>query len=104
MKGKSVLRWAPSALAIVLAQPAFAQAEPDADRQASAFGGEDIVVTANRREENAQTAPVSVVAFGTEALLERGVRNLGDLTRVAPGIRFVHQGGSGNMNVVMRGL
>lgn len=65
---------------------------------------EEIVVTATRREESAQTVPVSVNAFSTQILEDRSVLNLGDLTRVAPGIRFVHQGGGGNMNVVLRGL
>ncbi|MFA5547668.1 MAG: TonB-dependent receptor [Porticoccaceae bacterium] len=65
---------------------------------------EEIVVTATRREESAQTVPVSVNAFSNEMLADRSVRDLGDLTRIAPGIRFVHQGGGGNMNVVLRGL
>jgi iron complex outermembrane receptor protein len=65
---------------------------------------EEIVVTATRRNESAQTVPVSVNAFSSQMLEDRSVRELGDLTRIAPGIRFVHQGGSGNMNVVLRGL
>ncbi|MEA3299404.1 MAG: TonB-dependent receptor [Pseudomonadota bacterium] len=65
---------------------------------------EEIVVTATRREENAQIVPVSVNVFSSEMLADRSVHNLGDLTRIAPGIRFVHQGGGGNMNVVLRGL
>jgi len=65
---------------------------------------EEIVVTATRREESAQTVPVSVNAFSSEMLEDRTVRQLGDLTRIASGIRFVHQGGGGNMNVTLRGL
>lgn len=92
-------------LAAVAAMPANGQVRGAAAQGAAedaAFN--DIIVTANRREENAQRAPVSVVALGAEALVERNVRSLGDLTSIAPGIRFVHQGGGGNMNVVMRGL
>lgn len=65
---------------------------------------EEVIVTATRREEGAQTVPVSVNAFSTQMLEDRNVRELGDLTRIAPGIRFVHQGDGGNMNVVLRGL
>jgi iron complex outermembrane receptor protein len=65
---------------------------------------DDIVVTARRREESAQTVPVSITALGGQALEERQVRSLGDLTNVAPGIRFVSQGGSGSMNVILRGI
>lgn len=65
---------------------------------------EEIVVTATRREEGAQSVPVSVNAFSSQMLEDRTVRDLADLTRIAPGIRFVHQGGGGNMNLVLRGL
>src|SRR5688572_22972935 len=65
---------------------------------------DDIVVTATRREENAQKVAVSVIALNATALEERNVRTLGDLTSVAPGIRFTQQGGGANMNVVIRGL
>ncbi|MFA5496501.1 MAG: Plug domain-containing protein, partial [Porticoccaceae bacterium] len=65
---------------------------------------EEVVITATRREQDSQTVPVSVNAFSASMLEERTVRDLGDLTKIAPGIRFVHQGGGGNMNVVMRGL
>jgi len=88
------------ALGIAAATQGLAQ---DA-RPAGARSIEEIVVTATRREESAQTVPVSVNAFSNEMIISRNVVQLGDLTRVAPGIRFVHQGGGGNMNVVMRGM
>ena len=76
-----------------------ATAESD---QSVAFN--DIVVTANRREQNAQKVSVSVIAIGAQALEERNIRTLGDLTAMAPGIRFAQQGGGAAMNVVIRGL
>src|SRR3546814_4429739 len=51
---------------------------------AEAVGGDrlgDIVVTARRREENAQTVPVSVTAFSGAALEQRNVHELQDLKR-----------------------
>ncbi|MDB5540584.1 MAG: TonB-dependent receptor [Devosia sp.] len=65
---------------------------------------EEVVVTARRREESAQTVPISVTALSATALAERQVHSLGDLTNAVPGLRFTHQGGGGNMNVVLRGL
>lgn len=77
---------------------------PSVDAAIGASEYKDIIVTANRREENAQRVAVSVIALGTEALEERNVRTLGDLTAMAPGLRFAQQGGGASMNIVMRGL
>lgn len=82
------------------AKPDAAPATADSDEN----GLRDIIVTANRREENAQKVPVSVVAFSGAALEEHHVTRLGDLTLIAPGLRFASQGGGAAMNVVMRGL
>jgi iron complex outermembrane receptor protein len=67
-------------------------------------GIEEIVITATRREESSQTVAVSVNAYSPEELEKRNFRELRDLTSISPGLRFVHQGGGGTMNVVMRGL
>lgn len=97
--------------AVILSAAAFSVAPYHAVAQTTENGPanrstqlEEVMVTARRREETSQIVPVSVNAFGSVALEERSIRSLGDLTSVAPGIRFVHQGGSGNMNVVLRGL
>jgi iron complex outermembrane recepter protein len=65
---------------------------------------EEIVVTARRREESAQTVPVSVSAFSAEALEQRSIENLEDLTRVTPGLRFAAEGGAQNTTISLRGL
>jgi iron complex outermembrane receptor protein len=81
-----------------------AAAQADAPAAKDGAGLADIIVTANRREENAQDVPVSVVAFSGEALEERSITRLGDLTRITPGLRFAPQGGGAALNVVLRGL
>lgn len=86
------------------AQAQTSQSTPPKADAAEQTGFDDIVVTATRREESAQKVPVSVIALNATALEERNVRSLGDLTSVAPGIRFSQQGGGANMNVVIRGL
>ena len=96
-----------SLLAVMAATSAHAEEAESGSANAPATAEDssgEILVTARRREENAQTVPVSVTVLGAEALTERSVRAMGDLTNVTPGIRFTHQGGGGNMNVIMRGL
>ena len=81
---------ATSAFALLFSVNAYAQSQP-ATPGASArteSGIEDIVVTARRREESAQTVPVSVTAFWGEALDQRNVRAIEDLSRITPGLRF----------------
>ncbi len=67
-------------------------------------GIRDIVVTARRREESAQTVPVSVTAFSAEELATRGVQLTQDLNVAVPGFRYSGIGGKSNMEIVMRGL
>src|SRR3546814_7362520 len=52
----------------------------------------DIIVTARRQEENIQTVPVSVTAFGSETLVSRGVTSTTDIQRIVPGVIFVGAG------------
>lgn len=73
---------------IALAMPGFAQ--PDA---ATADTGkpsemmlEEIVVTAQRREENIQRIAVSVQAFSPEEINRSGLQNPEDLNRLATGV------------------
>jgi iron complex outermembrane receptor protein len=47
---------------------------------------EEIVVTAQRREENLQDTPISIAAFGEEALIERGMTNLRNVTNYTPNV------------------
>jgi iron complex outermembrane receptor protein len=47
---------------------------------------EEIVVTAQRREQNLQDTPISIVAFGEEALVQRGMTNLRNVTNFTPNV------------------
>lgn len=49
---------------------------------------EEIVVTARKNEERAQDIPISVAAFTSEDLAERGAKDLFDITRFTPGFSF----------------
>ncbi|MDB5700918.1 MAG: TonB-dependent receptor [Sphingomonadales bacterium] len=67
-------------------------------------GFNDIVVTARRREESAQTVPVSITAFSGSMLEQRNVRELQDLNAITPGFRFSSEGGKNSNQLILRGL
>ncbi len=72
-------------LALLLAgtaMPALAQSA-DADKPE---GLGEIVVTAERREQNLQDVPVSATVLTGEQLTQRGVANLSDIQQVAPSV------------------
>lgn len=69
--------------ALLLANPALAQDAAPADE-----GIEDIVVTAQRRAERLQDAPLSVTALSANALTDRGIDNLADVSNFAPNLEL----------------
>ena len=56
---------------------------------------EEVLVVAQRRTQNLQQVPVSVQAFSAEDLQISGVKDVFDLSTIAPGLE-VRQGGSAN--------
>jgi len=55
----------------------------------SAGGGlEEIVVSAQRRSESAQSVPISITALSGEQLSASGVTSLPDIAQVTPGLQF----------------
>jgi iron complex outermembrane receptor protein len=87
-------------------QSAHAQTEAEAQSGTKATTAriDEIIVTARRREENAQTVPVSITALGAEQLSQKSIGSLEDLTRSIPGVRFTSEGGAGNTQISIRGL
>ena len=87
----SILR-ASSALLATLAAPAMAQEAPAApaeDAQAAQGSGiDEIIVTARRREESLQSAPITVTAFSGEQLEQKGITDFARLAQATPGINF----------------
>ena len=49
---------------------------------------EEVVVTARRREENLQTAPVAVSALSGDAMRQRGIANTSELTKSVPSLEI----------------
>jgi outer membrane receptor protein involved in Fe transport len=63
----------------------------------------DIIVTAQKREENLQDVPIAITAIGTEKLDELQVNEFADYARQVPSISF-QSAGPGFSNVYFRGV
>jgi iron complex outermembrane recepter protein len=76
-----------------LAFVAPATAQQSDERGASEIA--DIVVTARRREENLQDAPISVTAISGEQLAASGAKDASEIGRSAPNVTFLTSTNSG---------
>ncbi len=56
-------------------------------------GIEEVIVTARKRAESSQEVPISITAISAEDIKSMGVRNMGDLEGIVPGLNM---GGGGN--------
>jgi len=59
---------------------------------------EEVIVTAQRREEKLSDVPMTVQAFAQQDIDQQGLRTIDDLTRVAPGVTFLRSGSNANSN------
>ena len=81
-------------------QAAFAQ---DAPQGAEAESDGEIIVTANRREENLQDVPISVTALGEARLEEAHVASFDDYAKLLPSVSFQSFGPS-QSQIFFRGV
>ena len=89
-----------------LLTPAAVFAQDTASAGASARLDE-IIVTAQKREESLQSTPIAIAVLGSEDLEKRGITTLGDFTSGSvPSLRVVPFSGSrpSTMNITMRGI
>jgi iron complex outermembrane receptor protein len=91
---------ASAATALAMAQPALAQAPGDSEVPGA--GAEEIVVTAQRREQSIMTVPLSIQAASGEALAAQGIHDINSLQFVTPG--FQPASTSGFVQVFIRGI
>ncbi len=69
----------------------FAQAAPaGGDSTPNELG--DIIVTAEKRSESIQRVPLSIVAYGGEALAEFGAQDFSSLAARIPGVSLISAG------------
>ncbi len=74
------------ASASLMSAQAFAQDIPQGASEASNGGLEEIVVTAQKREQNLQDVPIAVTALTEDALESNRVMSVSDLSGLAPGV------------------
>ena len=65
------------------------------DGEAGRAGLEEIIVTAQRREERLQDVPIAVAAVTAEALRNNGIDTTRDLPQMVPSVQFTRSGASG---------
>lgn len=88
MGSRGNLRWALLATAAAQLTPATAFAQSVSDEAAAAAPGDEIVVTARKREESLQDVPISVQAFSSAALERAGIKDFSEVAYRVPGLKL----------------
>lgn len=92
---------------LVSAMPTLAQSA-DAGSGTRTWQLEEIVVTARKKEENLQDAPISISAFSGQSLEDRGVQKLIEIENFTPNLTFQNNpsfgGASSAAAIYIRGI
>ena len=92
-------------LSIIAVAGAGAGLLPDQAFAADTGAIETVVVTAEKRAEDAQTIPVTVQAFSAKAITELGIKNSTDLSQFTPNVDIGLVAGNGNQPIIsIRGV
>jgi iron complex outermembrane receptor protein len=100
---KSVLICSVSLLALSFFSVAPASAQTD-EPIGSLMQVDEIVVTAQKREESVRDVPQSLVVASGEELTSRGIQSLEDLASQFPGVTTYSFGGAGQNQINIRGI
>ena len=73
-------------------------------QDAALDGLQDIVVTAQRREQNLQTVPIAISVIDDRALARSGVRDPRDLAQLVPGLTFQSGTAVTDTSIFIRGI
>lgn len=88
----------------LVSSPAHGAEPADASAALESSVIDEIVVTAQRREENAQSVPIAITALAGEELKARQVSDVADLRHFAPNLEVVPtQASSQRLAITMRG-
>ena len=87
----------PAVLAGLMTAASFPTLAAAQDEQARAGTGglKDIVVTAQRREENLREVPIAVNAIDSDSLRQLGIADTNSLVQAVPSLNFTRSGPSG---------
>jgi outer membrane receptor protein involved in Fe transport len=84
MLSRHSLRLALFATSMLVSVPALAQSAPAEDAAAN----DEIIVTAQKREENLQDVPISIQALGAKKLDQLNITDFNDYTKLLPSVSF----------------
>lgn len=112
MKTKKIALLCAASAACMVADGAWAQTSPaNSSTQTSAqesgesdTAGGDIVVTANRREQNAQDVGIAVAAISGDSLRTRGITSTTEISQLTPGIYTSGSLGGQSQQFTIRGV
>lgn len=94
------MRKHPLPLAIALA----CIASPVVAQQDKSFALEEVVVTAQKRDQSQQAVPIAVQAFSAEAIREVGATVMSDLKHIAPSFQMGGLGAGSQQHFGLRGV
>lgn len=87
----------------IAGDPLAAQSQQRTEASPTVDAGiQDIIVTAEKRAEGLQNIPIPITAVLGETLTRAGVREVGDLTQLAPSLQFGTR--STNVFIALRGI
>jgi iron complex outermembrane receptor protein len=98
------------AVGMLLAAAGWAQAQaqspsqPASEAAAPSAGLQEVVVTANKREETLTQAPLAVSALSQDQLTNAGVVGLTDLTSSVPNVEIRSIGFANSVQIAIRGV
>lgn len=102
--GVALMKWRWALLRRVSSLALFAAAFPfQAVYAQEAVEEDEIVVTARKREESLQDAPLSIQAFDEQRLEQLNVTSFEDYVRFTPSVSFISEG-PGQSKIVIRGV
>ncbi|MCM2311980.1 MAG: TonB-dependent receptor, partial [Steroidobacteraceae bacterium] len=91
-----------AAVAVALAAVATARAQEGSG--STPVEMEEIIVTAQKRQESVQDVPLSVAAFSGETLATAGVSSVLDLQRLVPNMAITRGAQTANVRLTIRGI
>jgi iron complex outermembrane recepter protein len=95
----------PRAISMVLAiTAAFAGAEALAADASTGPALEEIIVTAQKRSENLQDVPISVVAISAQQIKDAGITDIRNLAILTPGLTVTSEGNEAITTARIRGI
>ncbi|WP_373079252.1 TonB-dependent receptor [Zhongshania sp.] len=92
------------AAVVLICSDAIAQAEDPVGKKVSKGGLEEVVVTAQRREENAQDVAISITVFNQEQINDANMTNSSDLATYTPSLTTNTRFGNEMSSFAIRGF